>query len=195
MSASEGQFGVSGISIYVPRLCVDLERWCGWTGNDWGKTRAVVGSSFRMLDRNESIYTMAANAVLRLILAYQIDPNRVGFLGFGTESSTDNSAGAIIIKGMVDRALQDLGHPRLSRHCEVPEFKQACLGGVYAQKAALRWLALDGRGRIAIVVSADKAESPGLSPCSSRSNDSNGSSAGRTDCSRIGSRRASKERP
>ena len=28
------------------------------------------------------------------------------------------------------------GMPRLSRHCEVPEFKHACLGGVYALKGA-----------------------------------------------------------
>ena len=46
---------------------------------------------------------MAANAVIRLIDQYDIDPERVKFLGLGTESSTDNSAGAIIVKGMVDR--------------------------------------------------------------------------------------------
>lgn len=153
-----GSFGVSGLSLYVPPLCVELEDWCRWTGNAWDKIRSVVGKSFRMIDRAESIYTMAANAVLRLVLSYEIDPSRIGFLGFGTESSTDNATGAIIIKGMVDRALEEMGKPRLSRHCEVPEFKQACLGGVYALKSALRWLALDGRGRQAIVVSADRAE-------------------------------------
>ncbi|MBI4614410.1 MAG: hydroxymethylglutaryl-CoA synthase family protein [Planctomycetes bacterium] len=150
--------GVSGMSLYVPALCVDLSKWCEWTGESWSKIESVVGRSFRMLDRHESIYTMAANSVLRLVLAYDIDPRRIGFLGFGTESSTDNSAGAIIIKGMVDRALDGMGRPRLSRNCEVPEFKHACLGGVYALKAALRWLALDGRGRQAIVVCGDRAE-------------------------------------
>jgi hydroxymethylglutaryl-CoA synthase len=42
----------------------------------------------------------------------------------------------------------------------VPEFKHACLGGVYALKAALRYAALDGRGRQAIVMASDVAEYP-----------------------------------
>jgi hydroxymethylglutaryl-CoA synthase len=101
---------------------------------------------------------MAATAVLRLIRQYDIDTSRVSFLGFGTESSTDNSAGAIILKGMLDAALPSVGKPPLSRACEVPEYKHACLGGVYAMKGAIRHLALDGAGTQAIVVCADIAE-------------------------------------
>src|SRR5688500_9466720 len=59
---------------------------------------------------------------------------------------------------MLDAALEQLGRPTLPRACEVPEFKHACLGGVYGLKAAARFLACDGRGRRAIVVSADIAE-------------------------------------
>jgi hydroxymethylglutaryl-CoA synthase len=40
----------------------------------------------------------------------------------------------------------------------VPEVKHACLGGVYALKSALRYLALENEDRCAIVVSADIAE-------------------------------------
>src|SRR6201990_397586 len=101
---------------------------------------------------------MAANAVIRMIQNYDIDPSQVGSLGLGTESSTDNAAGAVIVRGMVDRALDKLGMPRLSRQLEVPEFKHACLGGVYALKNALRYVSYDGRDRLAIVVSADVAE-------------------------------------
>ena len=107
---------------------------------------------------DQSVYTMAANAVLRLIRQYDIDPQRVSYLAFGTESSTDNSAGAIILKGMLDSVLPSLGKAPLSRACEVPEFKHACLGGVYAMKAAIRHLAFDGAGTQAIVVCADIAE-------------------------------------
>src|SRR5262249_5625638 len=66
-------------------------------------------------------------------------------------------AGAVIVKGMVSRALADLGLPPLPRACEVPEIKQACLAGVYGLKAALRYPAFDGAGRQAIVVSSDIA--------------------------------------
>ncbi len=150
--------GISGLAAYVPPYKVWLEDWCGWTDNQWPKIREVVGRSFRVRGPDQSVYTMAATAVLRLIDQYDVDPNRVKFLGLGTESSTDNSAGAIIIKGMIDRALEKRGKAPISRSCEVPEFKHACLGGVYGMKGAIRHLALDGAGSQAIVVCADIAE-------------------------------------
>lgn len=150
--------GVSAMSAYVPPFRVRLQDWCEWTGNSWDKIKVVVGSSFRVPGRHENVYTMAANAVLRLIQQNNLDPQLVGFLGFGTESSTDNAAGAVIVRGMVDRGLDALGLPRLSRYCEVPEFKHACLGGIYALKAATRYAAADAGDRVAIVVCGDVAE-------------------------------------
>ena len=155
---SSKSIGISGLAAYVPPYRVWLEDWCDWTDNQWPKIREVVGRSFRVRGPNHSVYTMAATAVIRLIDQYDIDPSRVKFLGLGTESSTDNSAGAIIVKGMVDNALEARGMAPISRSCEVPEFKHACLGGVYGMKGAIRHLALDGAGGQAIVVCADIAE-------------------------------------
>ncbi len=152
------RIGLSGLAAYLPPYRVWLDDWCEWTGNHWPKIRETVGRSFRVRGPQHSVYTMAATAVMRLIDRYDIDPTRVSFLGLGTESSTDNSAGAIIVKGMIDRALEARGRPGLSRSCEVPEFKHACLGGVYGMKGAIRQLALDGAGSQAIVVCADIAE-------------------------------------
>ena len=158
MTKTTRTIGISGLAAYVPPYRVWLEDWCNWTDNHWPKIREVVGRSFRVRGPNHSVYTMAANAVIRLIDQYDVDPARVKFLGLGTESSTDNSAGAIIIKGMVDEALVARGKPPISRSCEEPEFKHACLGGVYGMKGAIRHLALDGAGSQAIVVCADIAE-------------------------------------
>ncbi len=157
-SQTKNPIGISGLAAYVPPYRVWLEDWCDWTGNQWPKIREVVGRSFRLRGPDQSVYTMAATAVLRLIEQYDVDPERVKFLGLGTESSTDNSAGAIIVKGMVDQALMERGLAPISRSCEVPEFKHACLGGVYGMKGAIRHLALDGAGSQAIVVCADIAE-------------------------------------
>lgn len=157
-ASQASQAGISAISIYLPRHRVDLERWCEWTGAPWAKVAAVVGRSFRVCGPEENAYTMAANAVLKLILANDLDPGRIGFLALGTESSTDNAAGAVIVRGMIDEALRALELPTIARDCEVPEFKHACLGGMYATKAAARYLACEGRGRLAIVVSSDIAE-------------------------------------
>lgn len=158
MTSSDQLPGVSAMSVYVPRLRVCLKSWCEWTETPWDKVESVVGRSFRVVGPHENIYTMAANAVLRLIRDNDIDPQRIGFLGLGTESSTDNAVGAVIVRGMVDQALDRLGLPRLSRQLEVPEFKHACLGGIYALKGALRYVLGDGRDRKAIVVSSDVAE-------------------------------------
>ncbi|MGH8182512.1 MAG: hypothetical protein ACREPH_02500 [Rhodanobacteraceae bacterium] len=156
--AQSPHVGISGMALYVPPYRVDLARWCEWTGNDPAKTRAVVGHAFRMPGPDQNVYTLAANAVLRLIDQYDVDPRRVGYLALGTESSIDNAAGAVIVRGLVDAALVVEGKSTLARDCEVPEFKHACLGGVYALKGGLRYLACDGCGRQAIVVSADIAE-------------------------------------
>lgn len=155
---NDKRIGISGLAAYMPPYRVWLEDWCQWTDNQWPKVREVVGRSFRVRGPDQSVYTLAATAVMRLIAQYDIDPTRIKFLGLGTESSTDNSAGAIIVKGMVDRALAMQGKPPIARSCEVPEFKHACLGGVYGMKGALRHLALDGAGSQAIVVCADIAE-------------------------------------
>jgi hydroxymethylglutaryl-CoA synthase len=150
--------GVSGMAVFAPPCRVDLKDWCDWTGNNWSKVSSVVGESFRIPAHNENCYTMAATAALRLIIENDVDPKSVGFLGLGTESSTDNSAGSVIVRGMLDKALAQMGLPRLSRHCEVPEFKHACLGGIYALKCGARYVETDGSDRVAIVVASDIAE-------------------------------------
>eukprot|EP01060_Flectonema_neradi_P040070 TRINITY_DN9013_c5_g1_i1.p1 TRINITY_DN9013_c5_g1~~TRINITY_DN9013_c5_g1_i1.p1 ORF type:complete len:526 (+),score=98.84 TRINITY_DN9013_c5_g1_i1:71-1579(+) len=150
--------GISGMAVHVPPFKVELKDWCEWTGNDFGKVGNVIGSSFRVPGNNENAYTMAASAVMKLLEAYNIDGNDIGFLGLGTESSTDNSAGAVIVKGMVDAALVQLGKTPISRNVEVPEFKHACLGGVYAMKNACRFVDTDSSNKLAIVVASDIAE-------------------------------------
>ena len=147
--------GISGMAIDLPPYRVSLEDWCGWTGASWDKISAVVGHAFRVPGPAQSVYTMAANAALKLLLQNDVDPARIGLLALGTESSNDNSAGSIIIKGMLDQALDEHGLPRLSQHCEVPEIKHACLGGVYALKNAVRHCLLEDSA--AIVICSDLA--------------------------------------
>ena len=158
MKTNQTPIGISGLAAYVPPYRVWLKDWCEWTDNQWPKTREVVGRSFRLRGSHQSVYTMAANAVIRLIQQYDINPSAIKFLALGTESSTDNSAGAIIIKGMINEALASKNLPPIHRSCEVPEFKHACLGGVYAMKGAIRHIALDGAGSVGIVVCSDIAE-------------------------------------
>lgn len=149
--------GISGFAACVPRARVSLAAWADWTGASVERVLARVGTAFRLCGPRDDAYTLAAGAVLRLLVQYDVDPTRVGFLAFATESSADAAVGAVIVKGMLDEALLALGRPALPDDCELPEVKSACLGGVYALKGAVRYVSQDGRGRVAIVVAADTA--------------------------------------
>ncbi|MEM6574305.1 MAG: hydroxymethylglutaryl-CoA synthase [Pseudomonadota bacterium] len=150
--------GISAIAAYIPPYRVDLAKWCDWYGHSAGKIQAVVGNSFRVRGPRENVYTMAAEAALRLIVRNQIDTTKIRFLALGTESSTDNSAGAVVVKGLLNQVLPQLGLEPISRHCEVPEFKHACLGGVYGLKSAARFLACEPEDSLALVICGDVAE-------------------------------------
>ncbi len=150
--------GLSGLSLYLPRPRVDLRALAEWTGADPSKLVAVVGDAFRLPGPDEDVYTMAAAATLRLIDAHGIDPATIGMIALGTESSTDNAVGAVIVRGMVDDALIHAGRSPLPRAIEVPEVKHACLGGMYALKSAIRYVQTDGDDKVAIVIAADIAQ-------------------------------------
>ena len=56
--------GISGFAAYLPCYRVNLEDWCGWTGDSWAKVSNVIGRSFRMRAPDENAYTMAATPPL-----------------------------------------------------------------------------------------------------------------------------------
>ena len=190
--------GVSGMSLYVPPLRVSLKDWCGWTGNSWDKIPAVVGRSFRVPGRHENVYTMAANAVLAADPPVRHRPDAASASsGLGTESSTDNAAGAVIVRGMVDRALESLGLPRLSRHLRGARV-QACVPGRHVraqERASLRrrvtardrrrrsWSALTSRSTSA-AAPASRRKAPARWRCWYEANPSCSRSTWRTPAAR-----------
>lgn len=149
--------GLSGLALHVPKARVPLDAWSAWTNATPEKVRAVVGDAFRVPSGHEDVYTLAANAVLKLIMQADIDPSAVGMLVFATESSQDNAVGGPTVKGLVDLALEARGQPPLSTHLETFEVKQACLAGLNGVLAACRFVALEP-DRTAIVVASDIAE-------------------------------------
>ena len=119
--------GISGFTTYFPQQRIDLKDWSAWSGANWEKIQAVVGSSFRVADPLEDVYSMSAEAVFRLLKQLDIPPSAVGMLVLATESSLDNAVGASTLKGLVDRKLKQEGLPSLDNNCETYELKQACL--------------------------------------------------------------------
>ena len=151
-------YGISAISVYLPSNRVSLNAWASWNNQKFEKIDNVIGTGFRLPSPSEDVYTLAANACLKLIEDYSINPENISFIGFGTESSSDNALGAILVKGLLNDALHNLGYKTIGRECEVPEYKHACLAGVYALKGGLRYLYGQERDRCALIVSSDIAK-------------------------------------
>jgi len=151
-------YGISGMSSYFPSNRVDLNEWSTWNSQPYEKIESVVGTGFRLPSPSEDVYTLAANACLKLIESYNIDTDKIGFIGLGTESSLDNALGTIIIKGLLNDALKKSGYKEINRACEVPEYKHACLAGMYALKGGLRYLLSEGKEKCAIIVASDIAK-------------------------------------
>ena len=151
--------GVSAMSVVRPPVS-GRARKIGATGRATPGTRSRRwwGAAFACAGRHENVYTMAANAVLRLDPAERYRSAAGGLPGIGTESSTDNAAGAVIVRGMVDRALESLGMPRLSRHLRGARVQARVPGRHLRAEERVALRSVRRRRRLAIVVCADVAE-------------------------------------
>ena len=82
-----------------------------WTGTSWDKVKSVVGTGFRMPGPGpEHLHDGGHRRRCASWTSMTSIPGACGILALGTESSTDNSAGAVIVRGMLDTALRDRRH-------------------------------------------------------------------------------------
>ena len=102
--------GISGFTTYFPQQRIDLKDWSAWSGANWEKIQAVVGSSFRVADPLEDVYSMSAEAVFRLLKQLDISPSAVGTLIW---PGLSRQFGASTLKGLLDRRLKQEGLPPL----------------------------------------------------------------------------------
>ena len=153
------EVGISGIGLYLPKPKVQLDDFASWHDLSQEKLLGVIGESFRLPSDAENVYTMAANAVLNLLRTVaEFKREHIAYFALATESSLDNAVSSIQVKGMVDHYLKEQNEKPLSPFCEVPEFKHACLAGVYALKAAYNFIKNQNeKNTCAIVVCSDIA--------------------------------------
>jgi len=167
VSSNPGAVGIDGISVYVPKLYLEL-------GGEWARARAsAAGTDVATLaqklskgigvrrmaipDAHEDSATMAAMAAKRLIDRLGLDPTDIGYLAVGTETTVDQSKsiGAYVL-GMLSR---HYGVP-LS-HVGCPQIQFACIGATYALEAACALVRSGAlRGRSALVIATDVARYP-----------------------------------
>lgn len=159
--------GIDAISVYVPRLYVDLSaEWARVRAPEQGTDAATLtqkltkGIGVRRMaipDAHEDSATMAAMAAKRLIDGLALNLANIGYLVVGTETTVDQSKsiGAYVL-GMLSR------HYGMSlSHVGCPQIQFACIGTTYALEAAAA-LVRSGqlRGRSALVIATDIARYP-----------------------------------
>ncbi|MEZ4988990.1 MAG: hydroxymethylglutaryl-CoA synthase [Saprospiraceae bacterium] len=109
-------------------------------------------------DAHEDAATMAANAVLDLILKNELDPSTIGRIYLGTESALDGAKPtATYVLDMLNDYLAPIYGPDCLLNCDVVDLTFACIGAVDALQNTLEWVQIRS-GRIGIVVASDIAQ-------------------------------------
>ena len=84
------KFGIDAIDYYVPPIALPIKELAKARSIDASKLEFGLGlKSMAITDKDEDTASMAANALLRLILNNNIDPRKIGRIYLGTESALD----------------------------------------------------------------------------------------------------------
>jgi hydroxymethylglutaryl-CoA synthase len=151
--------GIDDMELYIPSLFLPIEILAKKRNIDFGKLHHGLGlQAMAVPDVHEDAATMAANAILRLILKNQINPNAIGRIYLGTESALDDSkpTASYALDMLNDYFSPEYGEDCFL-NCDVVDLNFACIGGVDALQNTLDWVTGDSE-RIGIVVTSDIAK-------------------------------------
>ena len=151
--------GIDDMSAYIPQLYLPIETLAKERGLNYEKLSKGLGlQAMAVPDAREDAATMAANAVLDLLHKNDLDPNAIGRIYLGTESSLDGAKPtATYVLEMLQDHFGDAYGPNCFLHCDVVDLTFACIGAVDALQNCLEWTAAK-EGRIGIVVAGDEAK-------------------------------------
>lgn len=151
--------GIDDMSLYIPNIYFDIKDLAEARNIDYLKLNKGLGlSQMAITDKHEDAATMAANAILELILKNKLDPRKIGRIYMGTESALDGAkpTATYALEMLRNYFASDYGDDCFL-HCDVIDMTFACIGGVDALNNTIDWVS--GReDRIGIVVSSDNAK-------------------------------------
>lgn len=151
--------GIDDMSAYIPKLYLPIETLADKRQLEYAKLNKGLGlTAMSFPDAHEDVATMAANAILDLILRNGIIPSRIGRIYIGTESSLDGSKPmASYVLDMLTQYFSRQYGPDCFLNCDVVDMTFACIGAVDALQNTLDWVR-GGDGRIGIVAGSDVAK-------------------------------------
>jgi hydroxymethylglutaryl-CoA synthase len=151
--------GIDAIDFYIPPIALPIKDLAEARNIEPAKLEFGLGLKFMAVtDINEDTASMAANALLKLILNNNINPNKIGRIYLGTESSLDAAKpSATYAVGIVEEKLKTKFGERCFRNCDVLDLTFACIGAVDALENCLDWVR-NNEDRLAIVIASDVAK-------------------------------------
>ena len=151
--------GIDDMAAYIPQIYLPIETLAKARDIEYAKLNKGLGlTSMALADALEDAATMAANAVLQLILQNDLHPSQIGRIYMGTESSVDGSKPmATYVLEMLTAYFKDTYGEDCFLNCDVVDLTFACIGSIDAMHNTLDWVRA-GQDRIGIIVGSDVAK-------------------------------------
>lgn len=152
-------FGIEAASYYVPSLYLEIKDLAEKRGIEPAKLEKGLGlHKMGFPDVHEDVATFAAEALLKLIKDYNINPREISRIYLGTESALDAAKPtASYAMQMVEKVLEAEFGERVFRNCDVVDMTFACIGAVDALHNALDFVRVNPDKK-AIVIASDYAK-------------------------------------
>ena len=152
-------FGIEAAGYYVPGLYLEIKDLAEKRGIEPAKLEKGLGlHKMGLSDVHEDAATFEAEALLKLIQDYDINPKEIARVYLGTESALDAAKPtASYAVQMVEKVLEEKFGTRCFRNCDVLDMTFACVGGVDALHNALDFVRVNPDKK-AVVIASDYAK-------------------------------------
>ncbi|MCG2792498.1 MAG: hydroxymethylglutaryl-CoA synthase [Weeksellaceae bacterium] len=153
------KFGVDVASFYVPTLYLEIKELAEKRGIEPAKLEKGLGlHKMALPDVHEDAATFAAEALLKLILDYNLTPQEISRVYLGTESALDAAKPtATYAVQMVEEFLTEDFGERSFKNCDVVDMTFACVGAVDALHNCLDFMRANPTKK-AVVIASDYAK-------------------------------------
>ena len=151
--------GIEAASFYVPSLYLEIKDLAEKRNIEPAKLEKGLGlHKMAFPDVHEDTATFAAEALLKLIRDYNINPIEISRIYLGTESALDAAKPtATYAMQMVESVLSEDFGARVFKNCDVVDMTFACVGAVDALHNCLDFCRANP-GKKAVVIASDYAK-------------------------------------
>jgi len=152
-------FGIEAASYYVPSLYLEIKDLAEKRGIEPAKLEKGLGlHKMGFPDVHEDAATFAAEALLKLIKDYNLNPKEISRIYLGTESAIDAAKPtASYAVQMAEKVLETEFGERCFKNCDVVDMTFACIGAVDALHNSLDFVRVNPEKK-AIVIASDYAK-------------------------------------